>query len=56
VPDGICVAPDRTVWVADADHHRAIRVAEGGTIVEEVGTGELRVDACALGGPDGRTL
>jgi len=30
-------------------------VAEGGTIVEEVGTGEMQVDACALGGPDGRT-
>jgi sugar lactone lactonase YvrE len=56
VPDGICGAPDGTVWVADADHHRAIRVAEGGTIVEEVGTGELQVYACALGGPDGRTL
>jgi hypothetical protein len=34
VPDGICAAPDGTVQVADADHHRAIRVAEGGTIVE----------------------
>lgn len=56
VPDGICAAPDGTVWVADADHHRAIRVTEGGTIVEEIHTGGLQVYACALGGPDQRTL
>ncbi|HTF46136.1 MAG TPA: SMP-30/gluconolactonase/LRE family protein [Pseudonocardia sp.] len=56
VPDGICAAPDGTVWVADADNHRAIRVAEGGKIVDEVGTGELQVYACALGGADGATL
>ena len=56
VPDGICAAPDETVWVADADNHRAIRVAEGGKIMDEVGTGELQVYACALGGADGQTL
>jgi sugar lactone lactonase YvrE len=56
VPDGICAAPDETVWVADADNHRAIRVAEGGKILDEVGTGELQVYACALGGADGQTL
>ena len=56
VPDGICAAPDNTVWVTDADHHRAVRVAEGGEIVAEVSSGELQVFACALGGADGRTL
>jgi len=56
VPDGICAAPDDTVWVTDADHHRAIRVAEGGKIVDEVSSGDLQVYACALGGADGRTL
>jgi sugar lactone lactonase YvrE len=56
VPDGICAAPDDTVWVTDADHHRAIRVAEGGKIVDEVSSGELQVYACALGGADGNTL
>jgi sugar lactone lactonase YvrE len=56
VPDGICAAPDDTIWVTDAGHHRAIRVAEGGKIVDEVSSGELQVFACALGGADGRTL
>jgi sugar lactone lactonase YvrE len=56
VPDGICAAPDNTVWVTDAGHHRAVRVAEGGEIVAEVSSGELQVFACALGGADGRTL
>ncbi|HEY2095445.1 MAG TPA: SMP-30/gluconolactonase/LRE family protein [Pseudonocardia sp.] len=56
VPDGMCAAPDDTVWVADADNHRAIRVAEGGKIVDEVSSGELQVYACALGGADGHTL
>jgi hypothetical protein len=31
-------------------------VREGGEILEEVGCGEYGVYACALGGPDGRTL
>jgi len=56
VPDGICAAPDDTIWVTDADHHRAVQVAEGGRIVAEVSSGELQVYACALGGADGRTL
>jgi sugar lactone lactonase YvrE len=56
VPDGMCAAGDGTVWMADADGHRAVRVAPGGEIVDEVSSGELQVFACALGGPDGRTL
>jgi sugar lactone lactonase YvrE len=56
VPDGICAAPDDTIWVTDADHHRAVQVAEGGRILAEVSSGELQVYACALGGADGRTL
>ncbi|HEY2204015.1 MAG TPA: SMP-30/gluconolactonase/LRE family protein [Pseudonocardia sp.] len=55
-PDGICAAPDGTVWVADAFNKRAVRVAEGGEIVQEVSSGDLNVYACALGGADGRTL
>lgn len=55
-PDGICDAPDDTIWVADAGNHRVLRVAEGGKILDEVDTGELRAFACALGGADGHTL
>ena len=35
---------------------RAIRVREGGQLLEEIGAGDLDVIACALGGDDGRTL
>jgi sugar lactone lactonase YvrE len=56
IPDGMCAAPDGTLWVADAEGHRAVRVAEGGEIVEQVDTGELQVYACALGGQGGHTL
>ena len=56
VPDGMCAAGDGTVWVADANNHRAIRVAEGGKIVDEVSVGDLHVFACTLGGSDGHTL
>ena len=55
-PDGICVAPDDTIWVADAGNHRVLRVAEGGKILDEVDTGELHAFACAVGGAGGRTL
>lgn len=55
-PDGIALDAEGAVWVADAANKRAIRVREGGEILEEVPTGELDVVACALGGEDGRTL
>jgi sugar lactone lactonase YvrE len=44
------------VWAADAAGKRAVRVCEGGAILEEISTGDLDVVACALGGDDGRTL
>jgi sugar lactone lactonase YvrE len=55
-PDGNCLDADGAVWVADAIHHRVVRVAEGGAILEEVSTGDEGVYACMLGGEDGRTL
>jgi sugar lactone lactonase YvrE len=43
------------VWVADTVHERLLRVAEGGTILDEIKTG-VAVFACMLGGDDGRRL
>jgi sugar lactone lactonase YvrE len=55
-PDGICLDAEGAVWVADVLNRRVIRVTEGGTIVQELTTGEMCAFACMLGGNDGQTL
>jgi sugar lactone lactonase YvrE len=55
-PDGIALDAEGAVWVADAANKRALRVREGGQILEELGADELDVIACMLGGEDGHTL
>jgi len=55
-PDGLTLDADGAIWVADAAGNRVLRVREGGTILAEIGAGDLSVVACALGGADGRTL
>ncbi|MGJ9411694.1 SMP-30/gluconolactonase/LRE family protein [Aeromicrobium sp. CF4.19] len=54
-PDGCGLDADGCLWVADALGGRALRVREGGEIVDEVAPGS-GVFACMLGGADGRTL
>jgi sugar lactone lactonase YvrE len=56
VPDGITLDAEGCTWVADASSGRAVRVREGGEIVDEVTVDEGNVYACALAGDDGRTL
>lgn len=53
-PDGICAGADNTVWMADVIARRAVRVREGGEIVETVEHDQL-VIAPAVSG-DGQTL
>ena len=55
-PDGITLDAEGAIWVADAANKRAIRVREGGDLLEEIRAGDLDVIACALGGDDGHTL
>jgi sugar lactone lactonase YvrE len=54
-PDGICLDIDGAVWYGDVGNRRCVRVREGGEVLKviELDRGSF---ACALGGPDGRTL
>jgi len=54
-PDGCGLDAEGCLWVADAVGGRAIRVREGGEVVDEVSPG-TGVFACMLGGDAGTTL
>jgi sugar lactone lactonase YvrE len=54
-PDGIALDAEGAVWVADATGGACVRVREGGKVTDVVDTGR-GCFACALGGPDRRTL
>jgi sugar lactone lactonase YvrE len=55
-PDGICIDAEDHVWIADMAGW-CLRIAPGGAIVDAVAAPEdMGCYACALGGPDGRTL
>lgn len=55
VPDGICIDAEGAVWYSDVPNRRCVRVREGGEVLETI-TLDRGCFACALGGPDGRTL
>jgi sugar lactone lactonase YvrE len=54
-PDGICTDAQGAVWYADVPNQRCIRVADGGSVLQTIAL-DRGAFACALGGPDGRTL
>ena len=55
VPDGICVDTENCIWYADVPNKRCVRVREGGEVLQTVEL-DRGCFACALGGPDRRTL
>ena len=56
-PDGCTLDAEGHIWCADGFGNRAVRIAPGGSIVDEItAPGGMDVYACALGGDDGRTL
>ncbi|WP_345364192.1 SMP-30/gluconolactonase/LRE family protein [Actinoallomurus liliacearum] len=54
-PDGICVDAEGAVWYATVPGRRCVRIREGGEILGTVDL-DRGAFACALGGPDRRTL
>jgi len=55
-PDGICLDAEGAVWVSSALANQVIRVQEGGKVTHRVSISPNQAFACALGGPDMRTL
>jgi sugar lactone lactonase YvrE len=55
VPDGICLDADNAVWYGDVPNKRAVRVREGGGVLQTIDL-DRGCFACALGGAERRTL
>ena len=54
-PAGICLDAEGAVWIAAATTPRAMRIAEGGEVLEVIET-SMNCYALMLGGPEGRHL
>ncbi|HAM47482.1 MAG TPA: gluconolactonase, partial [Alphaproteobacteria bacterium] len=55
LPDGIALDAEMGIWVASPISGACLRVVEGGEITDRVEV-ENQAFACALGGPDRKTL
>lgn len=55
-PDGMCADADGAVWAAGIFAESVVRVAEGGRVLDRVGTPGRIATGCMLGGPERRHL
>lgn len=55
-PDGLALDADGGVWAALVLANCFVRVLDGGVVTDRVDVGDRMAIACALGGPEGRTL
>jgi sugar lactone lactonase YvrE len=55
-PDGICLDAEGGVWVSMTLAHAFERIVEGGLVTDRIDMGDRTAIACALGGPERRTL
>lgn len=56
LPDGIALDAEGALWIGDAGGNAALRVAEGGEILDVVSSADQASYAVALGGDDRQTL
>ena len=55
-PDGIALDAEGGVWAAMTLAHQFERIVAGGAVTDRIDMGERIAIACALGGPERRTL
>jgi sugar lactone lactonase YvrE len=55
-PDGICLDAEGGVWTSMTLANQFDRIVEGGTVTDRIDMGDRTAIACALGGPERRTL
>jgi sugar lactone lactonase YvrE len=55
-PDGIALDADGAVWASMTLAHHFERIVAGGAVTDRIDMGDRVAIACALGGPQGRTL
>ena len=55
-PDGIALDAEGAVWTSMTLAHQFERISEGGEVTDRIDMGDRVAIACALGGPERRTL